>query len=297
MAEAARRTTSRRELSRREHFAEISPDLGQLDETAFDELLVDDPDEALGLLADMNGATDERLRTLARRLAGRIIVDIAREGVAAHRSVGRLTRRRLDLGGGDIDLDASLDEIADARRSRRPVDPASLVAATWERPDTAVCLLVDRSGSMHGARLAAAALAAATVALRAPLDCSVVAFAEQSIVLSSQGAARDPDAIVADLLRLRGFGVTDLGLALRAARDQLARSVAGRRLTVLLSDCRTTAGGDPTPDAMALDELAIIAPAGDDDDAIALAEAVGARWSTVAGPGDIVDALRSALTP
>ena len=36
---ASRRTTSRRELSRREHFAEISPELGQLDEAAFDELL------------------------------------------------------------------------------------------------------------------------------------------------------------------------------------------------------------------------------------------------------------------
>jgi Mg-chelatase subunit ChlD len=297
VAEASRRTTSRRELSRREHFAQISPELGELDEAAFDELLSDDPDEALSLLADMNGATDERLRVLARRLAGRIMVDLARQGLTARRSVGRLARRPMDRTAGDIDLDASMDELVAARRGARPADPAALVAATWERPDTAVCLLVDRSGSMHGARLATAALAAATVALRAPTSCSIVAFSQDAIVLGPQGVPRDPDAIVSDLLRLRGVGVTDVGLALRTAGAQLARSSAARRLTILLSDCRPTAGGDPTADAQALDELAILAPEGDSHDARALAEAVGARWATVGGPTSVVDALAVALTP
>ena len=297
VAEASRRTTSRRELSRREHFAQISPELGELDEAAFDELLSDDPDEALSLLADMNGATDERLRVLARRLAGRIMVDLARQGLTARRSVGRLARRPMDRTVGDIDLDASMDELVAARRGARPADPAELVAATWERPDTAVCLLVDRSGSMHGARLATAALAAATVALRAPTSSSVVAFAQDAVVVGSQGVPRDPDAIVSDLLRLRGVGVTDVGLALRTAGAQLARSGAARRLTILLSDCRPTAGGDPTADARSLDELAILAPEGDSDDARALAEAVGARWATVGGPTSVVDALAVALAP
>lgn len=296
VAEASRRTTSRRELSRRQHFAEISPELGTLDESAFDDLLGEDPDDALSLLADMNGATDERLRLLARRLAGRIMVDLARAGIAGHRSVGRLVRRPLERGG-DLDLDASLDEVVRVRRAGGPPDPDALVAATWARPDTAVCLVVDRSGSMHGARLASAALAAATVALRASADCSVVAVAEDAIVLGAQGEPRDPEAIVSDLLRLRGFGVTDIGLGLRVAATQLSRSTAGRRLTVLLSDCRVTAGGDPVPDAAALDELAIIAPDGDSDDAQALAEAVGARWTTVGGPSSVVDALGVALTP
>jgi Mg-chelatase subunit ChlD len=297
VAEASRRTTSRRELSRRQHFAEISPELGTLDEDAFDELLDDDPDEALGLLADMVGATDERLRALAQRLAGRIMVDLARRGLAAHRSVGRLARRPLLSGVGDLDLDASLDAVVTARRSGRPVDPAELVVSTWERPDTAVCLLVDRSGSMHGARLASAALAAATVTLRAPTASSVVAFAQDAVVVGTHGEPRDPERIVSDLLRLRGVGVTDVGLALRVAAAQLARSTAGRRLTILLSDCRTTAGGDPTGDARALDELAIIAPEGDSEDAEALAAAVGARCSTVGGPVTVVDALARALAP
>jgi Mg-chelatase subunit ChlD len=257
----------------------------------------DDPDEALSLLADLHGATDEGLRELARRLAGRIMVDLARQGLAAHRSVGRLTRRPMDRSAGDVDLDASMDELVSARSGRRAVDPAELVAATWERPDTAVCLLVDRSGSMHGARLAAAALAAATVALRAPTSSSVVAFAQDAVVLGSQDVPRDPDEIVSDLLRLRGVGVTDVGLALRVAAAQLARAHAGRRLTILLSDCRTTAGGEPTEFARALDELVIIAPEGDSDDAAALARSVGARWTTVGGPTSVVDALATAFAP
>ena len=295
VAAASRRTTARRELSRHRNFAEISPDLGQLDESAFDELLSIDPDEALALLADMNAATDERLRTLARRLAGRIMVDLARQGLAGRRSVGRLSRRPLERSQGDLDLDASLDELVAARRGRRAPDPSALVAATWERPETAVCLLVDRSGSMHGARLATATLAAAAVALRAPTACSVVAFAHDAIVVGAQGAQRDPEALVGDLLRLRGFGVTDVSLALRAAAAQLDRSSAPRRLTVLLSDCRCTSGGDPVPAASALDELAIIAPEGDSDDARALADAVGARFATVGGPTSIIEALGRAL--
>lgn len=297
MREAARRTVARRELARRKHFAQISPELGLLDEVAFDELLVDDPDEALAMLADMAGATDRGLRELAQLLAGRIVVDLARAGTTTRRATGRLVRRSAIRGAGDLDLDASLDEMLRARHDAVPMNPDSLVVTAWERPDTAVCLLVDRSGSMHGARLATAALAAAAVVLRSPSRSSVVAFAQEAVVLAGMGTSVDPGGVVADLLRLRGAGVTDVGLGLRAAARQLERSDSPRRLTILLSDCRSTAGGEPLADALALDELAIIAPAGDSADAERLAAAVGARFGTARGVADIVDALTSALTP
>ena len=123
-------------------------------------------------------------------------------------------------------------------------------------------------------RLAAAAVAAASVIFRAPLDCSMVAFAEDAIVLKAQDEVRDPDEVVADLLRLRGFGVTDLGLALRTAAAQLARSTAGRRITLLMSDCRVTAGGDALVHAAGTHEVAVLAPNGDTADAEAFAFAV-----------------------
>ena len=290
MSEAGRRTTSRRDLSKRDRFEEISPDVGVLDEAAFDEAMADDPDAALALLADLTGATDEGLRLLARRLAGRVIVDLARTGEQRRRGIGRLRTAPLRLADGDIDLDASHDALVSLAAGRAP-DPDDVRVRAWDRPDTALCLLVDRSGSMAGDRLAAAAVAAASVLFRTPEDCSVVAFADQAIVLQSQGERRPPDDVVSDLLRLRGFGVTDLGLALRCAARQLERSRAGRRIVILMSDCRSTAGGDPAADAAAVPELVVLAPEGDTADAEALARGAGARTTSLAGPTSVPDAL------
>jgi Mg-chelatase subunit ChlD len=294
---ASRRTTSRRELSRREHFAELSPELGVLDEAALDELVGEDPDEAVALLADLTGATDERLRRLARAAAARVVVDLARRGRRAGAGIGRLERRRFIAAEGDLDLDASLEGIAGARAASEPVRAEDLVVSSWRRPSTALCLLVDRSGSMEGDRLAAAAVAAAAVVSRAGHDCSVVAFAEDAVVLAGQREGRAAERVVEDLLRLRGFGVTDIDLALRVAAGQLARSSAPRRVTLLLSDCRATNGPDPVPAASALDELVVLAPADDDEDARLLATSVGARVVTVAGPASVAEALATALDP
>ena len=148
---------------------------------------------------------------------------------------------------------------------------------------------------MLGDRLAAAAVAAASVLYRYGEDCSVVAFSNRAIVLKSQDEDRDADAVVGDLLRLRGHGVTDVGLALRTATQQLDRSRAGRRVTLLMSDCRSTTGGDPVADAARQYELSIIAPAGDTADAERLATAVGGRWTELAGPASAPSALATAL--
>ncbi len=294
MTEAGRRTTARRHLEQHDHFEEISPEVGILDEAAFEDLLDEQPDEALALLADMTGATDERLRHLARRLAGRVLVDVARTGSAPRPGLGRLGSSPIDRAQGDVDVDRSLEALTTWRRGGPP-DRDGLHVVHWHRPQTALCLLVDRSGSMGGDRLATAAVAAASVLFRTPLACSVVAFAEQSVVVVSQDEVRPPDDVVVDLLRLRGFGVTNLDLALRTARSQLDRSAAGRRITVLLSDCRATTGPDPTPAATELDELVVIAPAGDSVDAEHLAEQVGARWTTVDGPTSVPEAFAELL--
>ena len=93
--------------------------------------------------------------------------------------------------------------------------------------------------------------------------------------------------VVDDLLTLRGHGTTDLALALRAAKAQLMRSNAARRLVVLLSDCRPTTGSDPVEDAGAVDELFVVAPAGDSEEGEALACAAGGRCATLDGPSGI----------
>jgi len=270
----------------------VSPQLGELDAEAFDELLAADPDEALELLARMSQATDAELARLARRLAGRLVLDLTRAGQARSRGVGKLIRAPATVDAGDLDLDASLDQLVSARAEQRPPALDELVTTAWRKPQTAICLLVDRSGSMSGERLASAALAAAVCSWRAPTDFAVLAFGDRVLSVKDIDRSRPAEEVVSQVLALRGHGTTDVELALRAAAHQLDRSRAARKLTVLLSDAEVTTGGDPVPAARALEELVILAPGDDPSHARALATASGARIAEVGGPFSVLDALR-----
>ena len=204
-------------------------------------------------------------------------------------------RRRYRDDGGELDIESSLEPIAAARAAGVAVDAAELIVRDWARPGTGLCLLVDRSGSMTGRPLATAAVAAAAIASRAGADYSVVAFAADAVVAKSQDVPKATDRVVSDVLSLRGFGTTDLALALRTAATQLERSGAGRRIAVLLSDCRATVPGDAHAPASRLEELVILAPAGDSAEAEAFAAATGARVATVGGPMDVPAALEQLL--
>lgn len=255
----------------------------------------EDADHALALLAEMTAATDPVLAELAARLAGRLLLDLARTGPSAGRGIGRIVSSPADRADGDLDVDASLDAVVQARAGRAAMATDELRVRHWTKPTMALALLVDRSGSMSGVRLATAAVAAAACSWRAPGDWSVLAFSDRQLALRSQDDERPVAAVVDDLLRLRGRGTTDLDAALRSAARQLQRSRAKRRVTILLSDCRATAGVDPIAAARRLDELCIIAPADDAEDAEAFARRSGARFAVIAGPNDLPGALGSIL--
>ncbi|MGA0862315.1 MAG: vWA domain-containing protein [Ilumatobacteraceae bacterium] len=294
MSEAGRRTTSRRDLSRNENFEQISPEVGEIDEAALDDAMRESPDDTLGLLADLTGATDPKLRELARRLAGRLMLEVGTRGRARPRGIGTMTELPYSPDAGDLDIDASLDVLVEARGGVLD-EPERLRVRGWRKPGTAMCLLLDRSGSMGGEPLATSAVAVAAVASRNPSDYSVVAFGKDVVVTKSQDVAKSAEHVINDVLTLRGHGTTDLAGALAVARSQLARSTAGRKVVIVLSDCRATVDGDPVAAARGLDELVVVAPEGDADEAGVFAGATGARLVTVAGPTDIPAALAHAL--
>lgn len=295
MSEASKRTLSRRELAKHDHFEQVSPEVGELDESAVDEGMDEDPDAMLALLADLTAATDPKLRELAKRLAGRLFLDLAKRGPIRPRGIGKMATLPYRPDAGDIDLDASMSAIVEARAARSAIDPEELKVRTWVRPGTAIALCVDRSGSMGGEPLATSAVAAAAVAWRSPEDYSVITFGKDVVVVKSQVSSKGGELVVDDVLSLRGFGTTDLAGALRTAGEQLGRSRAGRRITVVLSDCRATVEGDVSAAARALDEVVIIAPADDDAEAQALAAEIGARIATIHGPSEVPAALQIAL--
>ncbi|MGA1298125.1 MAG: vWA domain-containing protein [Ilumatobacteraceae bacterium] len=295
MSEASKRTLSRRDLAKHDQFEQVSPEVGELDESAVDDAMDDDPDAMLALLADLTGATDPKLRDLAKRLAGRLFLDVAKRGPIRPRGIGKMATLPYRPDAGDVDLDASMGAIVEARAARSAIDPEELKVRSWVKPGTAIALCVDRSGSMGGEPLATSAVAAAAVAWRAPEDYSVITFGKDVVVVKSQESSKGSELVVNDVLTLRGFGTTDLAGALRTASEQLSRSRAGRRIAVVLSDCRATGEGDVAAAARGLDEVVIIAPAEDDAEARALASQIGARLATVAGPSEVPAALQTAL--
>jgi magnesium chelatase subunit D len=233
--------------------------VGQLDADALAALLAADPDAAAALLADLSQATDAELRAVARRLAARIFIRLGASGRQSARGPRRL--RASARADGDIDLDRTLDR---ARTWPPPGD--EIVTRTWHAHRRSVCLLVDASGSMSRLALAMAAVASASVLLAADsrLDTGVLAFSADVTVLQSPGSRVALEVLVGRLLGLRGHGMTDLAGALRAAARQLAAgrdaSTAGERCVVLLSDCLSTAGGDPAAALAGIDRVDVLCP-------------------------------------
>ena len=206
------------------------------------------------------------LRREARRLAVRLLAPLGRAGPPQRRGTRRIVARA-GATEGDLDLDRTLQR----SDGRRPRDPAELVTRRFAASPRAVCLLVDRSGSMSGHAVALAAVAAAAVlhARGDRLRCGVIAFASEPLVLLDlldADSDPDPDAeprgsatgVVDDLLSLRGHGQTDLARALHVAAATLESAPPGGRTALLMSDALHTAGADPLTVAGALDCLHVL---------------------------------------
>lgn len=275
-------------------FDTISPRPGQLDVGALEELLGSDLERGATMLAALVGSSDPALAAAARRIAGRLLLDIARRG----RGAGGRPRAVHAAGwsDGELALERSLEPLVMARARGQGVDPAELVERRRRTPRHALCLLVDHSGSMEEERLATAALAAAALVVRVPApERVVVGFARHPRVLASPARHADPASTVGRVLRLKGHGTTDLAAALTFARDQLARIPAQRRTVLLLSDARATTGDDPLAAARAVDDLRVLAPAQDPDGAYELVRGVGGWVEPVAGPADVPRAVSALL--
>lgn len=235
--------------------------------------IAQDSDAALALLADLAVATDPALRRQARALAERLLPRLGRIG----NPVPRGTRRLVAQAGaieGDLDVDRTLERSL----GMRPADPDELIARRFGAAPRAVCLLVDRSGSMSGHAVALASVAAAAVidAEVSELRCSVIAFASEPLVLLDHDGTRSVTAVIDDLLSLRGHGRTDLARALRVAAEQLDHAPPGGRTAVLLSDALHTKGANPLPAAGLLDCLHVLGTSADAD-AIASGQALARR--------------------
>ncbi len=293
VAAERRQIWSRPELGQYPIFKELSPDPGRLDRSALAAAMQDDAEALLDLMPHLAKAADPALRRVARQVAGRLVVRFAEESAGRASGDGKWRSGRY-TPGAELDLEAALEDVLVARTLGRPLDVEELRVRTWQRRPTAVCLVVDTSGSMGSDRLSAAAVATASLALRAPADFSVVAVSDKALVLKAQGSTRPADAVVDDLFGLRSYGWTDLSLGLRAARAQLARSSAPRKLTLLLTDGQANRGADPALEAARLDTVHVLVPGQANEQCHEIARAGSGRvavFSSLADAPAVISAL------
>ncbi len=191
----------------------------------------------------------------ARQIATRLAVPRPRRDVTARRGVGELASLRYRGGSDDIDLDRTIDQLAE-----HPVpEEDDIIVRERVRTRRSVVLLVDVSGSMRGERVrTAAATVGALAAELARDDLAVVAFWSDAAVLNHLGHRVVPPQLLDTMLRIPAKGLTNVAFPLQVAARELARVPARDARVLLLSDCVHNAGPDPRPFAARLPRLDVL---------------------------------------
>ena len=191
---------------------------------------------------DAAGEQAAVVRATARAIAARLAILPPPASRLVRRTVGELVtvpnRGRAD----DIDLDRTLDVLAE----RRPLTSEDIFVRERRRRRRAIVLAVDVSGSMRGERLRTAA---ATVgALTSELvreDFAVVAFWSDAAMLLRFGETSSLEDVVDQMLALTASGLTNVGFSLEVAERELRYRASSQQRVILLSDCVHNAGPDP----------------------------------------------------
>ena len=210
-----------------------------------------------GAISDAGEGTSPDPETLrrAREIAARLAVPRPRRDLLARRGAGALATVPYRGGSDDIDLDRTLERLAE-----KPLpEEEDILVRERVRTRRSVVLLVDVSGSMRGERVrTAAATVGALASELAGDDLAVVAFWSDAAVLAHLGQRMPPQRIVESMVRIPARGLTNVAFPLQVARRELARVPARDARVLLLSDCVHNAGPDPRPLAARLPRLEVL---------------------------------------
>ena len=113
-----------------------------------------------------------------------------------------------------------------------------------EKPSLAMCLVIDRSGSMGGQRIELAKDAAkAAIELLTPQDfAAVIAFDNQPYVIAPMQSTASTSVIISAIATIEAAGGTNIYPALVEAHEQLRRVPARLKHVILLTDGYSTPG-------------------------------------------------------
>jgi Mg-chelatase subunit ChlD len=253
----------------------------------------DERGEQVPLGTASKSVIDPETRQLAQRIARRLAVSRPRRDMRPRRGVGELTSMRWRGGADDIDLDRTIEVLAE---NPVPEDEDIVVRDRLHRRRSVV-LVVDVSGSMKGARVrTAAATVAALSAELASERLGTVAFWSDAAVLVGLDETVAPMTVLDLLLRVPAQGLTNVGFGLELARRQLAGAASAQSRVLLLSDCVHNAGPDPRLLAARLPRLDVLLDmSGEHDTDLGrdLARAGRGRMRTVRDYRDVAPALNA----
>jgi len=209
--------------------------------------------EVLGLYSYIKDRVRPDLRELSRQYASRLILKLATQISDVGVRSGPLAQVPADLDDDEIELDATVERILD-NRSAPLVD--NLVVMKRKPQREACIVILDHSRSMHGIKVAMAALSAATIALHFKQDYGVVTFNTKAVVLKHAGSPMPALKVAEHVLALDADGFTNIREALEAAIGAIKGYE--KKIGVLLTDGDWNSGGDPSAVAALFDNLHVI---------------------------------------
>lgn len=229
---------------------------GLFDAEAFGKLYAKDEDAAMALLGDLwTEAPDEHMRELTKRLALKIVIKLARRDHTPSPGKGKLRAVRYHFNGDDLDLDRTLEEIA--VKAYPEYDDFWVLERVRARRTYA--LLLDVSGSMRGAQLMKAALAAGSLARNLHMDdLAVVLFWRDAAVIKRATQPKAPATLIDEILALRARGLTNLRLGLEVGLRELERVATQEKVGIIFTDGISNLGEDPLPMAAKYPRLHVI---------------------------------------
>jgi len=194
-------------------------------------------------------------KRLARKYATNIILKMISRSRWGLRRGNIIGNQPYSWNSDDIDIDNTIEALTDQYII------SSEIIRVFEREyaTKAYALIIDRSASMGGLKIALAALLS-TMLVYSSVNPSLVitAFNTKVDFIKRFNEILPPNIVIDRILDLRANGYTDIALALRITYKELARSGLNEYIGILITDGEWTAGENPLKYAPLFDRLHVI---------------------------------------
>ena len=237
------------------------------------------------------------VRVKAKEIAASLVVRDPEQLPRPRRGGNEIVALPYSGGGGEVDLDRTLDALAE----RRSLAREEIIVRERRHTMRRIVLAVDVSGSMRGERLltAAATVGALAAGLRRD-ELAVIAFWSDAAMLLRLGERAPLDRLIDEMIGLEAAGLTNISFALEVAAKELGGLGTHEQRALLLSDCVHNAGPDPRAAASRLPRLDVLFDVGGERDselAAGMARAGHGQVLPIRGYRDVAPALSQILAP